>query len=286
MAMQTDLTTTQFQNEEFDPLDPKQQQSRWEAELSAAEKEVESFQKEGDRAVQRFRDDRRATREDVNRSIDRRWNLFWSGTTTKLCLLYGQIPKVDVERRFSDSADDVARVASEMIQRLLNCEIETGEDGSALAFGNALIDWVIPGLGNVRARYEVETEVIEATAAMLDANGNVLAEAVPEQERKVSESVVMEYVHWKDQLCSAGSRTYQEWRWWGHRNQMSRADLHARFDEVLTPEVVSTIPLNAKRGTSTNGDSDAQRPRPLGPRRRLGNLGQGNQERLLGRARL
>jgi hypothetical protein len=47
-------------------------------------------------------------------------NLFTANTQTLESLLFGKTPQVDVERKYADSADDIARVAAEILERLLN----------------------------------------------------------------------------------------------------------------------------------------------------------------------
>src|SRR5687767_13383604 len=86
--------------------DPKGWARRWSVELKAAEEATKPWRTDGLEAVQRFRDEGRSG--DAKR--ERRWNLFFAGVATQQALLFGQIPKVGVERRFGDAWDDTARV--------------------------------------------------------------------------------------------------------------------------------------------------------------------------------
>jgi hypothetical protein len=106
--------------------------------------------------------------------------------------LYGKLPRVDVGRRYADANDDVARVASEILERCLNSDLEREDDNFAEALDQGLIDHLLPGAGFLRLRYVAKTEG-EGEAAKL-----------------LHEDVETEYVHWKDALWSPGARTYAE----------------------------------------------------------------------------
>ena len=47
-----------------------------------------------------------------------RLNLFYSNTKTLMSMLYGNLPKVDVSRRYADSADEAASANSHTHRRL------------------------------------------------------------------------------------------------------------------------------------------------------------------------
>jgi hypothetical protein len=127
--------------------------------LSAARDNQKPWWDRARKIVDRYVDDRKDNRTDG----ETRLNLYTSDTQTMESLLFGNKPKVDVERRFADSADDVARVAAEMIERILNTDLEKDSDTQEEAFKNALSDWLRPGFGLVRVRYEVEFDDTEQT---------------------------------------------------------------------------------------------------------------------------
>jgi hypothetical protein len=83
---------------------------------------------------------------------DTRLNLFTANTQTLRSLLYGKTPQVDVARRFADSEDDEARVASEMMERILNTDLEKDSDTAAEAFRQALDDRLLAGNGERQGR--------------------------------------------------------------------------------------------------------------------------------------
>ena len=226
--------------------DPAGWASRWKVELAAARKALEPWQKRGDKIIRRFLDERGDSRNDG----DTRLNLFTSNVQTLMALLFGKTPQVQVSRRFADSHDDQARVASEMLERLLNTDIESDDDGYKDSLKHALEDRLLPGLGNCRVRYEAQFETQPGQPAMLGDDGGELAPEVPGQEMKTGEKVCVDYVQWRDQLWSP-ARTFSEVRWWAFRSEMSREALVARFGD----EVGAAVPLNTK---TKNQQDDAK----------------------------
>lgn len=220
---------------------------RWNTEFAAAKKELEKWHKLGGKIVDRFRDDRPGETKD-----GKRWNLFSANVQTQMAVLYGQVPKVDVSRRFDDSNDDVARVAGEILERVLNCDIEEPTDAYADALWEALQDRMLPGFGMVRVRLERDERQVEAVEAVVDeATGLELAPAVPETTELEREEVVVDYVPWLSHLWSP-ARTFHEVRWWAFEALMSRRQLVERFGEKLGRRV----PLNKKSEKSRGGESD------------------------------
>jgi hypothetical protein len=138
--------------DEFEP-GPAGWQKRWLMEFKAARKELKKWLKAGEQVVARYLDER----EGSEQSAETRWNLFGANVDTLKSLLYGKTPTVDVGRQFSDATDDLARIGGEMLQRLCNLDIEQDDDYSA-ALEYALEDHLLPGIGNARCRYVVETE--------------------------------------------------------------------------------------------------------------------------------
>lgn len=218
------------------------QVERWNVEFAAAKKELEPWHKRGKRIVKRFKDEREAAQKGESRT-----NLFSSNVQTQMALLYGQVPKVDVGRRFGDAQDDVARVAGNILERCLNCDIEDASDTYALALWHALQDNRLPGMGLCRIRYERQERPVEAIAAVLDeATGRETAPAVEATTELEHESVVVEYVPWDEHLWSP-AKTFDKVRWWAFRNEMGRSQGVARFGDIF-----KRVPLNAKKGKSND----------------------------------
>jgi hypothetical protein len=114
------MSHSQVQIESVDQFkdSPEGIADRWGAEMVAADKEVEKWQKQGQRILDRFVDKRKSTQG------LHRLNLFTSNIITMRSMLYGQVPSVDVKRRYDDQDDDVARVSANIMQRLLNNDMQ------------------------------------------------------------------------------------------------------------------------------------------------------------------
>jgi hypothetical protein len=209
------------------PETPAGYAARWTKEFAAAKAHVKPWWERGDKIVARFVDDRKADRSTAG---DTRLNLFTANTQTLRSLLYGKTPQVDVARRFADSEDDQARVASEMMERILNTDLEKDSDTAAEAFRQALDDRLLPGMGNVKVGYDPgEPQTEPAQPAQIDPmTGQELAPEVPEVEHRPNERVYIDYVYWKDQLFSP-CRTFNHVRWWAFGNEMSEAAFVKRF---------------------------------------------------------
>jgi len=206
-----------------DKCDPREVAGRWQLEIHAAQKSVKKWHNQGDKIVKRFLDER-----SDGYTNGQRLNLFSSNVQMLRSMLYGQMPSVDVKRRYADANDDVARVSAEIMDRLLNSDIEQEGQSYDEALTNALSDRLLPGLSVARVRYEAEFESTEV-AAQVGENGVVLAEGFTE-DTKVFEDAVVDYVYWKDFLWSE-ARTWNEVRWVAFRNYMTRKEVRGRFGE-------------------------------------------------------
>jgi hypothetical protein len=219
---------------------------RWSMEISASKGWMKRFHEQGKKVIARFRDEREAAQADITR-----YPYFASNVQTVRALLHGQVPSVDATRRWADATDDVARVAAEILKRLLNADIERDDDSFAEAAVNALQDRQLVGAGLMRVRYEVDFGAEqESKEPILDEEtGEELAPAVPAVPVKTYECAETAYVHWEDWLCSP-ARVHAEVRWMAFRCEMTREALVKRFGE----EVGRAVPLNSKKGS--RGDKD------------------------------
>lgn len=200
----------------------------WNDELSVAYKELkEKFHDKGDKVVDKFLD-----KENSDDLEQIRLNLFHSNIVTLRSMLFGQQPKVDVSRRFQDASDDVGRVASLLFERLLNNDIELETDTYQDALRYALDDFLIPGLGTARVRYDMEEK-----------EGAVTNETVP-----------TDYVHWKDFLWSP-CRTWNECRWVAFRTYLRKNEVVKYFSE----EIADRIEFKSNKGDEEDRQKDPQK---------------------------
>lgn len=213
----------------------------WAEELLASKKAREKWHKQGNKIVKRFLDSRKDGGPQESAAIPFRLNLFHANVTTLQSMLYGNLPTVDVSRRFADPEDDVSRVAATMIDRLLNNDIaENGEELNSVLRA-VLQDRLLPGLGCARVRYEVETETVEG-------------EAEEPVEEVVSEDAPIDYFHWRDILWG-WSRTWANIPWLAYRVWMTKDEVTERFGEETADELDYKV-----QQVSGENDSDDDAP--------------------------
>lgn len=201
----------------------------WNDELSVAYKTLkEKFHEKSDKVVRKFLDE-----ADEANAEGQRLNLFHANIVTLRSMLYGQQPLVEVDRRFQDQNDDVGRVASEILRRHLNNDVELTTDSYQDSLRLALDDFLIPGLGCCRARYDAEF-----------GEGDVLK----------GETVDFEYVHWKDVLWSP-SRVWREVRWVAFRTYLSEDRAEKRFGK----EIASYLDYKSQKVDSEEKEADPQK---------------------------
>lgn len=211
---------------------PEERVRHWQQELDHASKTLEDFHKLAREAVRRYLDDDRSA--DTQYTTPRRLPLFHSNIVTLQASLYAKIPKAEADRRFFDPADDVARVASEMISRIINNDLNNPKDNSHDVLKAVLQDNLIGGLGVARFKYK---PVLEANP---EYNEEAPVEGV-ESEIKTDEQCEPVYTYWEDVLWSP-CRVWSECRWIAFRAYMTKEQVEARFGE----EVAKNIPYVRK----------------------------------------
>lgn len=225
---------------------PEEWAKYWQKQFSLAKKKTKKWHKDGDYANDRYLG--KAYTDDDNGLCEAQLNLFHSNITTLQSMLFGQIPKVEVDRTFADANDDIARVAGEMATRMLNQDIMDAGEDYATCLRSSLQDRLIPGMGSARVVYSFEEEEVEVPEVKDPMTGEVLSPATT-QTKVVNELVDEVYIHWKDRLWSP-CRTYSEMRWLAYRSYMDHDELVERFGEDLARE----IPLTSKGAVRQRDD--------------------------------
>lgn len=213
---------------------PEGQYKYWAEELSAARYANKSWHKKADKIVSRFLGE--SKQSSAHNAETFNLNLFHSNVTTLASMLYGNTPKIDVSRRYAQPADDVGRVAAEMMERLLNLDIaENGAEIDAV-LRSTLQDRLLPGLGCARVRYDVETKEVEGV------------------EQVVFEDAPVEYYYWGD-VAWGWARNFAEVPWIGFRNYLTKDETEERFGKTAAED----IPLKKqKMQTSEDGDQNQE----------------------------
>jgi hypothetical protein len=222
----------------------------WYNTIAQYDKAFREWEARVPRIIKRYRDDSR-TRNNPNA----RFNILWSNVQVIKPAIFARLPRPDVSRRFRDN-DPIGRVASMMLERALEYEIEHYSDYRS-AMDNAVLDRLLGGRGTAWVRYEphivAEQNDLNTGVAGQDVGNGIQitedadeaetqdAELLESEERIEYECAPVDYVHWRD-FGHTVARTWEEvtavWR----KVYMSRQALIDRFGE----EVGSRIPLDTK----------------------------------------
>lgn len=230
------------------PAIPNSQEKarHWAKELKASERWMEKFTRSARICERAYLDIEAKSNDALIMGTAGKVNLFWSNVQVVMSAIYGRMPVAEVDRKFGDFEDDVARVAGIMMQRVLNSDIQREYDDTNAAMRDAVQDRFIVGLGQVWCRYEVETEVEQTP--VLDMNGQpVIGEdgqpVTQESERIVNEEAATDYVYWHDFRYSP-CRRWRDCRWVARRVYMSKERLMKRFG--LTEEQAALVPMQSR----------------------------------------
>jgi hypothetical protein len=220
--------------------------------IAQYERTFKEWEGRADKIVKRYRDESRS-----RNNPQAKFNILWSNVQTITPAVFARLPRPDVSRRFRDN-DPIGRVASTMLERALEYEIEHYGD-YASAMKQAVQDRLLGGRGTAWVRYEPHIvgqaggeaedmpedglQVTEDTDEA-ETEGGIYRE---NQERIEYECAPVDYVYWRDFGLTV-ARTWEEvtavWR----KVYMERPALIERFGE----ELGGRIPLDTKPDTSKN----------------------------------
>jgi hypothetical protein len=213
----------------------------WQKEFSAAKKRLEKYYARGNRVVDRYIDERNGSNVSFQTEdhMVNRLNLFHTNVSTLQSMLYGQKPKTDVTREHQDPDDDIARVASNLFQRILDTD-----DDCANALKGSLLDRLLPGMGISRVRYDFTTGPVQSI--------NPETFEVETTEQTIDEQAPIDYVHWQDFLWGWG-RTWKELPWVGFRAWMTKDECIERFGANVAKnlEYKNQLPTGDEKDNST-----------------------------------
>jgi hypothetical protein len=218
--------------------------------IAQYERTFKEWEGRADKIVKRYRDEQRS-----RNNPNAKFNILWSNVQTITPAVFARLPRPDVSRRFRDN-DPIGRVASMMLERALEYEIEHYQD-YASAMKQCVQDRLLGGRGTAWVRYE--PHIVGQAAGMGEGapdDGFQVTEDTDEaeteggiyrenEERIEYECAPVDYVYWRD-FGLTTARTWEEvtavWR----KVYMERAALVERFGE----ELGGRIPLDTKPETS------------------------------------
>lgn len=253
------------------PATPEALARKWQTELNASKKWMANFAKTARFCERAYLD---TSAFDSGRVIDYagKTNLFWSNVQVILSAIYGRLPKADVKRKFDDYDDDVARVAGQIMQRILNGDLDRDWDDTNAAMRDAVADRFIVGLGQVWCRYDCDIDSRDVPAPPDPMTGQSPLDPATGQPQTVPQEVLtneeaeVDYVHWED-FRYAPCRRWRECRWVARRVYMSPKRCAQRFK--LTPDqlgqvpMVSRSPIEAVGSGSTYASDDVLKATPF-----------------------
>lgn len=201
---------------------PKYSAKWWLEQIKTSEKEYEQFHKDGVAAYRKFLDQH----EDAVASSQQpyRYNLFWANTQIIRTSLYSQMPLPEVKRRWEDPMDDVARVASVMLQRLIMLGTEAPENDMDSSLSLAVQDRLVPGWGQVWVRFEPNVAEVPVPQFIPLPEGT----PAPVQKMLVDADIPVDYVPWRSFLAGC-ARTWEETPWVARIVPMERSNFESRF---------------------------------------------------------
>ena len=231
------------------PDTPEGWASRWKSELEYSNKKLGEYRKKGVEVVKTFLDQR--IEIDAPKT---RLNLFNSNIVTIKSMMYGDIPKVDVARRYFDPDDDLARVGSEILSRILNLDLQKPGANYSHVMRQLLEDRLLPGCGQARLRYDCTIESTEIPEVKHPETGAIVSKATTE-DKVTDEWVETCYVPWLDYAWSP-CRFYSELRWQAFRSYLDKDEMKKRFGAEIADRVSYSAksPIDKKDGDGKNGE--------------------------------
>lgn len=240
---------SEFDSEKATNDDPESKYRRWNEEITKAKKEFKDFHTSGAKVNRVYKDERK----DDTSGVATKFNIFTSNVDILKAMLYSETPKVTIKRRFDDSADDVARVASEILRRCVMQGLDNEQNNFDTLMGQCVQDKLIPGLGQAWLRIETETAKHELQEQG-DSDGELMQEPTTYEEI-ADQYVCIEYVFWEDFLCSP-ARVWDEVRWVARRVYMTRDALVARFGAEKGKQVTLDYRPNASDRENSNASAN------------------------------
>ena len=189
----------------------------WDTRIQKAEKYMQPAWTHGQAVYGRYQDKRDGTLG--SDSNIKRANIFYANVNTLKESLFNSLPKADVSLVHKGDSDDVGRVSALIMQRGLDYEIQCADDFKCAVRG-AILDRLVPGIGQVWIRFEMET----------DEQGAPLAG---------TEQIFVDQVYWEDFLYEP-ARNWASVKWVGRKLDLTKAEIIERWGEDAMSKVQMT----------------------------------------------
>ena len=216
--------------------------SRWISELELAEKNQQPWVKRCQQIIKRYEDER----TDSNDVKKRRYALLWSNIQTLGPACYARTPTAVVSRRWKDQ-DDVARVASEVLERALNFSLDAQDFADVMV--SIRDEYLLVARSQAWVRYV--PHIAKAPSKPTEApDGETTDNDQSEYDEVIWEEVLFDHVHWED-FGTNPARSWAEVRFVWRRVFLTRDELVDRFGQKG-----KECPLDWKANAETGNDQD------------------------------
>lgn len=192
----------------------------WHAQLEQSQKHFDKYMGRAEKVVKRYRDER-----DAIEGQRKKFAILWSNVQVLSPSLYGRAAKPEVSRRNNDQ-DVIGRVASTMLERVLDYEVTQFDDFDD-AMTHGVQDRLLPGRAVAWVRFEPTFAPMEAAAE----NAQITDKQEGTEYVDKAHSPV-DYVYWKDFLHSP-ARTWSEVWWVSRWVYMTKDEGIERFGDVF-----------------------------------------------------
>ena len=116
----------------------------WIKELESEDKAHKKYREKAQKVVDRYEDE-------GQRDHDDQFNILWSNVEVLHSALYAKAPTPDIRRRYLDK-DKTGKEAAEIAERSVAYAIDSQDFNASI--DTAVDDYLVPGMGNVRLRYQ------------------------------------------------------------------------------------------------------------------------------------
>ncbi len=194
----------------------------WISEIDKAEKRLrDDWWVHADKVVKRYK-----AKKDARDGKTYLLNIFWANVGVLKAALYARSPKPMVNRVWKDMDDNIGRVAALILERCLAFDFMKNNSPMDVAFKMAVEDRLIPGLGLLWMRYEVETEMVSVPGT-----DNIPGQEPVQFEVISEEEAPCDYVHWRD-VVFPSARVWTDVWFIGRKIYMTPQDFKKKFKKA------------------------------------------------------
>lgn len=237
----------------------------WKDQVNLADRANAKWLKRGNTIIKRYRDERSRADE----GSTRRMNILWTNIKILAPAIYSKCPTVVAERKYL-TKDPVGRLSAQILERVSRSEIEVNDFHDVMR--RSVLDYLLPGRGQVWVRYEPEIGKSESIVSTGEAFEDELHDIQDEFDVKdsdkqatdqlestgdqvVAEKAPVDYMDWKDfYVFPPTARTWEEVQAVGKAVFISKHEAIERFGEEIGEEMQPDIAQSGDDSTRLSLD--------------------------------